>query len=33
MAAKAFILVETTVGKMYEDEENEYITYMFKPVG
>jgi len=24
--------VETTVGKLYEDEENEYITYMFKPV-
>ncbi len=24
--------VETTVGKLYEDDENEYITYMFKPV-
>jgi len=24
--------IETTVGKLYEDEENEYITYMFKPV-
>ena len=24
--------VETTVGKLYEDEENEYITYIFKPV-
>jgi hypothetical protein len=24
--------VETTVGKLYEDEEREYITWMFKPV-
>ena len=24
--------VETTAGKLYEDEENEYLTYMFKPV-
>jgi len=24
--------VETTVGKLYEDEENEYITWMWKPV-
>ncbi len=24
--------VEATVGKLYEDEENEYITYMFKPI-
>ncbi len=23
--------VETTVGKLYEDEENEYITWMWKP--
>jgi len=32
-ALKIGMEVETTVGKMYEDEENEYITYMFKPVG
>ncbi len=25
--------VETTVGKLYEDEENEYITWMWNPVG
>lgn len=25
--------VELTVGKLYEDEENEYITWMWKPVG
>lgn len=24
--------VETTVGKLYEDEENEYITWMWNPV-
>lgn len=24
--------VELTVGKLYEDEENEYITWMWKPV-
>jgi len=24
--------VETTVGRLYEDGEKEYITYMFKPV-
>jgi len=24
--------VETTVGRLYEDGENEYITYMFAPV-
>lgn len=24
--------VETTVGRLYEDEENEYITWMFRPV-
>jgi len=24
--------VETTVGKLYEDEESEYITWMWKPV-
>lgn len=24
--------VETTVGTLYEDGENEYVTYMFKPV-
>ncbi|MBL7120244.1 MAG: Zn-ribbon domain-containing OB-fold protein [Dehalococcoidia bacterium] len=25
--------VEMTAGKLYEDEENEYITWMWKPVG
>lgn len=25
--------VEMTTGKLYEDEENEYITWMWKPVG
>lgn len=25
--------VELTTGKLYEDEENEYITWMWKPVG
>ncbi len=25
--------VEITVGKLYEDKDNEYITYMWKPVG
>jgi len=25
--------VEMTVGKLYEDNENEYITWMWKPVG
>jgi uncharacterized OB-fold protein len=25
--------VEMTVGKLYEDDENEYITWMWKPVG
>ena len=24
--------METTVGKLYEDDENEYITWMWKPV-
>jgi len=24
--------VETTVDKLYEDEENEYITWMWKPI-
>ncbi len=24
--------VETTVGKLYEDEENEYITWMWNPI-
>jgi len=24
--------VETTVGKLYEDEENEYLTWMWKPI-
>ena len=24
--------VETTVGKLYEDEENEYITWMWSPI-
>jgi len=24
--------VETAVGKLYEDEENEYITWMWKPI-
>jgi len=24
--------VETTIGKLYEDEDNEYLTWMFKPV-
>jgi len=25
--------VEMTTGRLYEDEENEYITWMWKPVG
>ena len=25
--------MEMTVGKLYEDEENEYITWMWKPAG
>ncbi len=25
--------VEMTVGKLYEDDENEYITWMWKPAG
>ena len=25
--------VEMTIGKLYEDAENEYITWMWKPVG
>ena len=25
--------VEMTVGKLYEDEENEYITWVWRPVG
>ena len=25
--------VEMTVGRLYEDEENEYITWMWRPVG
>lgn len=25
--------VEMTAGKLYEDDENEYITWMWKPVG
>jgi uncharacterized OB-fold protein len=24
--------METTVGKLYEDQENEYITWRWKPV-
>ena len=29
---KLGMTVETTVGKLYEDEENEYITWMWKPI-
>jgi len=25
--------LEMTVGKLYEDAENEYITWMWKPAG
>lgn len=30
---KVGMKVEMTTGKLYEDEENEYITWMWKPVG
>ena len=30
---KVGMKVEMTAGKLYEDEENEYITWMWKPVG
>ncbi len=32
-ALKIGMDVEIMVGRLYEDKENEYITYMFKPLG
>ena len=29
---KLGMAVETTVGKLYEDDKNEYITWMWKPI-